>query len=286
MSVDTDHHWVEPGHVYLVGTPIGNLEDFSPRAQAVLRQVDRILCEDTRETEILCRTFDIHRPLVSFHAHNAPRRLQQVATWIAQGESLALVSDRGMPAISDPGQELMVWLYDNHIPFSVIPGPSAQVMAFAASGFPHPYVFWGFIPPSGKARRERLQEIQACPYASVIYEAPHHMDKTLNDLLELLGQDRLVVLGREMTKHFEEFWKGTLGELVSQNRTWKGEMVLVLGPKASASEQEPEWDKLIDDVENLVAAGHTIKEATQQIASQYHISRRELYNRAQKSRNN
>ena len=282
-----DRSWVEPGHVYLVATPIGNLEDFSFRGVAVLQQVDRILCEDTRQTDILCRAFDIHRPLVSFHAHNAGRRLHQISEWLDQGESLALVSDRGMPSVSDPGQELVLWLYEQHRPFSVIPGPSAQVTAFVGSGFPHPYIFWGFLPsPSlAKPRRESLEAMSQCPFTQVVYEAPHHMDKTLKDLAEKLGVNRELVLGRELTKHFEEYWKGTIGSLIAENRSWQGEAALVLGPPlAFESSKEPDWPFLIEKVDQLEEQGHTAKEAIQMIASQYRVSRRGLYNRVQKSR--
>ena len=285
MLLSPDHSGVEPGHVYFVATPIGNLGDFSPRGRDVLQQVDRILCEDTRQTDILCRSFDIHRPLVSFHAHNAYRRLQQISEWLEQGESLALVSDRGMPAVSDPGQELVGWLYEHKRSFSVIPGPSAQVTAFAGSGFPHPYVFWGFLPPPGKARHARIEEIGECSYTQILYEAPHHMDRTLKELAAVVGQDRPLVLGRELTKHFEEYWKGTIGILVAQNRDWKGEAVLVLGPPVSSEDRsEPDWNVLIDAVAELETQGHTTKEAIQLIASKHHISRRKLYNRVQKSR--
>ena len=282
-----DRSSVEPGHVYLVATPIGNLEDFSFRGVAVLKQVDRILCEDTRQTNILCRAFDIHRPLVSFHAHNAYRRLTQISEWLDQGESLALVSDRGMPSVSDPGQELMVWLYEHNRSFSVIPGASAQVTAFVGSGFPHPYIFWGFLPPQTKARHQRLEVMRGCPYTQVIYEAPHHMDKTLSDLAEALDPNRPLVLGRELTKHFEEYWKGTISVLIDQHRSWQGEAVLVLGPPTSSDDSvEPDWDFLIESVAQLETQGHTTKEAIRMTASQSHVSRRELYNRVQKSRIN
>ncbi len=271
--------------MYVVGTPIGNLDDFSLRGQAVLRQVDRILCEDTRETLVLCRYFNIQRPLVSFHAHNAKLRLPQISSWLRQGESLALVSDRGMPAVSDPGQELIAWLYANQMPFSVVPGPSAQVTAFTASGFPHPYVFWGFLPAGGTARRQCLKDMHDIPYTAVLYEAPHHMAKTVADLTEFFGSDYPVVIGRELTKHFEEYWRGTLGLLANTRTAWKGEIVVVLGPSPrQAFSDEPQWNLVIQEVERLVKQGCTIKEATQQIASQHHISRRELYNRVQKSR--
>ncbi len=278
---ESGRQWVEPGHVYLVGTPIGNLADFSSRAVAVLQQVDRILCEDTRETEMLCRQFGIRRPLVSFHAHNAAQRLPQVGQWIADGESLAMVSDRGMPAVSDPGQELVGWLYQSGVPFSIIPGVSAQVTAFAASGYPHPYAFWGFLPPSGKARRERWEAIAQWPFTGVIYEAPHHMEKLLAELCRLVGDERELMVGRELTKKFEEYWRGTARLLHEQKRVWRGEIVLVLAPPAPSSAPVP-WEALLAEVDRRVSAGATKKEAIQQIASEFHVSRRTLYNMAQK----
>ncbi|AUW92780.1 16S rRNA (cytidine(1402)-2'-O)-methyltransferase [Sulfobacillus thermotolerans] len=280
-----ERRWVEPGHVYLVGTPIGNLEDFSPRGQAVLRQVDRILCEDTRETEILCRQFGITRPLVSFHAHNAQKRLPLIAQWLTEGQSLAMVSDRGMPAVSDPGQELVAFLYQHAWPFTVVPGPSAQVVAYAASGYPHPYVFWGFLPNTGKARAERVAEIAASAFTGVLYIAPHHMEKTLETLAKALGSHRQVTVGRELTKRFEEFWQGTLGDLLAQERMWRGELVLVLAPPGEVA-QETDWEACMRAVEERVEAGEKTKEAIEYIASTHRVSRRELYNRIQSMRRN
>lgn len=285
MSKPEERQWVEPGHVYLVGTPIGNLEDFSPRGQAVLRQVDRILCEDTRETEILCRQFGIQRPLVSFHAHNAHQRLPMIAGWLQSGQSVAMVSDRGMPAVSDPGQELVAWLYQQRLPFTVVPGPSAQVTAFAASGYAHPYVFWGFLPPSGKSRREMLGHIAESAFTGVIYIAPHHMEKTLEALQGVLGPRRQVTVGRELTKRFEEYWQGSIGELREQNRSWRGEIVLVLAPPDPA-ERTVDWAECLQAVEALVVQGHSTKEAIEHIASAHNVSRRELYNRLQNQRRN
>ncbi len=268
-----------PGTLYLVATPIGNLKDWSVRAQEVLAGVDTVLAEDTRVTGLLCHNAGIVVRLVSFHAHNTRQRIPDIIGQLQQGRTFALASDRGMPAISDPGQELVeaVWAHDLHV--SVIPGPSAAVTAFAASGFPAPFGFWGFLPRHGEERRRVLAEIAQWPYAAVVFESPHHMAKTLTDLSAAVG-DCNIVLGREMTKRHEEFWRGSLQALADTPRTWQGECVLVIGPrKRIPGSREVDWSQLVSRVERMVAQGMHPNDAIRQVARDNAVSRRELYQR-------
>ncbi len=279
METSTEHSAVDPGTLYLVGTPIGNLGDWSSRAQEVLGQVDAVLAEDTRVTGLLCHNAGLSVRLISFHAHNTRQRMGDVVARLRSGESLALVTDRGMPAISDPGQELVDTLWQEGLKVSVVPGPSAATTAFAASGFPAPFAFWGFLPRSGADRRRALHDLSAWPHAAVVYESPHHMTATLEDLSEELGE-RDVLLAREMTKKFEEYWRGPLRALAAEGRSWKGECVLVLGPaKKMPGSGEVDWNQLVSRVDELVSQGQHPNEAMRQTAREYGVSRRELYQR-------
>lgn len=274
-----DDERLEPGTLYLVGTPIGNLGDWSPRAHAVLRGVQAILAEDTRVTGLLCHNADIQTPLISFHAHNTRQRIPEIMERLRSGEVLALVSDRGMPAVSDPGQELVDAIWEEGLRVSVVPGPSAGVTAFAASGFPAPFAFWGFLP-RGRERREMLAALQQWPHVAILYEAPHHMDKTLVDLSDALGADRPVLLAREMTKRFEEFWRGPLGDLRNMARAWRGECVLVVGPaKKIPGSDQVEWPQLVFRVQTMIAGGMHPNDAIRQVSRDSGVLRRELYQR-------
>ncbi|MCY0880102.1 MAG: 16S rRNA (cytidine(1402)-2'-O)-methyltransferase [Firmicutes bacterium] len=273
----------EPGTLYLVGTPIGNLADWSFRARSLLMHVDAILAEDTRVTGQLCQAAGIHVPLLSFHQHNTQERIPEVIRRLKQGERLALVSDRGMPAISDPGQELVDAVWQEGLRISVVPGPSAAIAAYAASGFPAPFTFWGFLPRAGKARRARLEEIRAWPHGQILYEAPHRMAATLRDLAQMLGRERRVLVGREMTKRHEEFWRGPLGQLLEEERAWRGECVVVIAPADKKPETlEVDWDQLALRVRALTQAGTPPATAVAQVAKEAGVSRRALYEYCQR----
>lgn len=276
---------MKPGTLYLVGTPIGNLSDFSPRAAEVLREVDAILAEDTRQAGILCQAFAIETPKIAFHRHNAERRIPEIVERLGRGDALALVTDRGMPAVSDPGAELVDRLWREDIPFAVVPGPTALTTAFAGSGYPHPFVFWGFLPTAAKARRVTLAEMAAVRHTQILYEAPHRLEKTLDRLARTLGGDREITIGRELTKQFEEFWRGTLAEAKGLEHLAKGELVLVLAPVGQASLPPPdpgEWEELVDRVVERTSAGWHEKEAIADLASQFGVNKRELYRLVQR----
>src|SRR6202045_1994927 len=201
-----------PG-LYLVGTPIGNLEDITLRALRVLKEADLIACEDTRQTQKLLQHYAIHKEMVSYHAHNELMRAPELVIQLEEGAQVALVSDAGMPVVSDPGHRLVVLCLRHHIPVVPIPGPSAFVAALAASGLPtDEFLFVGFLPPRAGAPRKALEALKDEPRALVLYEAPHRLAETLEDAADILGS-RPAVVAREVTKIHEEFLRGSLAEL-------------------------------------------------------------------------
>ncbi len=223
-----------PGVLYVVATPIGNLADASERALAVLRQVDMIACEDTRVTRTLLGRFGIDTPMSALHEHNEQQASAALVEQLLAGRSIALVSDAGTPAVSDPGARLVELAHRSRIRVSPVPGPNAAAAAFSVAGFADGrYLFGGFLPATGAARREALEAIEvALPV--VLYEAPHRIARTIDDLLAHFGPERDITIAREMTKKFEEIARMPLGEapawLKAASHREQGEFVLVVAP--------------------------------------------------------
>ena len=241
---------VEKGTLYIVGTPIGNLGDFSPRAREVLSEVDFIAAEDTRVTVKLLNHFEIKKPLISYFEHNKFEKGDYICDRILAGESCALVSDAGMPAISDPGELLVMQCAERDIPVYVVPGPSAVVSALAVSGLPTGrFSFEGFLSVNKKSRREHLSEIKNDKRTLIFYEAPHKLIYTLKDMLEAFG-NRKISLVREITKIHEEVKRTTLEEAIKyyDENSPKGEFVLVL---EGASVNEEQKELTIEDAVEL-----------------------------------
>ncbi len=228
----TEEKTLQPGALYVVGTPIGNLGDLSPRALETLSQADFIAAEDTRVTLKLLNHFGVKKPLFSYFEHNKATHGEQILRRLRDGETCALVSDAGMPAVSDPGEALIASCAAENIPVYVVPGPTAAVSALAVSGLPTGrFTFEGFLPVEKKARRQRLEALSREERTMILYEAPHKLVRTLEDLSEALGEDRPLALVRELTKVHEEVWRGTLSQALTRCRTDppRGEFVLVLG---------------------------------------------------------
>jgi 16S rRNA (cytidine1402-2'-O)-methyltransferase len=215
-----------------VATPIGNLEDITVRALRLLGEVDLIACEDTRHTAKLLHHYGIDKPMLSYHEHNETSRASQLAQRLEAGAKIALVSDAGMPVISDPGYRLISLCLERHIPVIPVPGPSAAIAALAASGLPvTEFLFVGFLPARATARRKTLENLAKDEHTLVLYEAPHRLVQTVSDALEALGRRRAVV-AREMTKIHEEFLRGDLAELLVrvQQQPIRGEITLLIAP--------------------------------------------------------
>ncbi len=263
------------GTLYLVATPIGNLEDITLRALRVLREADLIACEDTRQTRKLLDHYGIPKPVVSYHEHNEAERTPELIHKLEEGSAVALVSDAGTPLISDPGYRLVTAAAANGIRVEPLPGPSAALAALSASGLPtNEFHFAGFLPTRSAQRKKALLRLKDEPATLVFYEAPHRILDTLADIEEVLGA-RQVVLAREMTKVHEEFLRGTPGELRKARITLKGEFTVLVG-KA----EQPEVDDSVsipDAVESCVRAGMNRMDAMKAIARERGLSKRDVY---------
>jgi 16S rRNA (cytidine1402-2'-O)-methyltransferase len=265
------------GCVYIVSTPIGNLEDLSPRALRVLREVTLIACEDTRRTGRLCAHFEIRTPRMSLHAHNEPRRLPGLLDRIEAGAEIALVSDSGTPLLSDPGGRLVRAAIERGLPVVPIPGPSAILAGLVASGMAtRPFTFVGFLPRKGRARADWLARLRTFPGTIVLFEAPGRVQATLGDLFKVLGP-RQVAVARELTKRFEEVARGRLGQIDLPEP--RGEVTLVVegdDPVADASLTEKDEHALLS---RLVDEGHSVRDAARELAELHGISRSDAYRR-------
>ena len=268
--------------MYLVGTPIGNLEDITLRALRILKEADQIACEDTRHTQKLLAHYDIHKPLVSYHEHNEGKRAAELAAAMEQGAKIALVSDAGMPLVSDPGHKLVTLCLQNHIPVVPIPGPSALLAALSGSGMPtEEFLFAGFLPARSGDRRRALERLRIEERTIILYEAPHRIIECVADALEILG-DRPACLAREVTKLHEEFVRGKLSEILAaiEERPPRGEITLILG-SSDAVERHVQADSsqsLAARVEELMhQANLDRKEALKLAAKERGLTRRAAY---------
>jgi 16S rRNA (cytidine1402-2'-O)-methyltransferase len=277
-----------PG-LYLVGTPIGNLEDITLRAVRVLKEADQIACEDTRQTQKLLNHYGISTRTVSYHEHNEMTRAAELVLDLEGGARVALVTDAGMPGISDPGFRLISLAIRHHITVVPIPGASAFLAALVASGLPtDSFRFNGFLPPKSGQRRQMLESVGSSPRTQVFYEAPHRVKEAVEDVVDILGAERQVVIAREVTKLHEEFLRGRAGEILATLNTRgdiKGEITLLIGkaeegqPKIAASASVRRRLEQIMANENLDE-----KAALKRIAKEMGVSKSEAYRELQRSR--
>ena len=266
------------GRLVLVATPLGNMADLSPRAVSVLTSADAIACEDTRTTRRLLHLAGVPAPtLIAVHEHNEASMVGPVLERLERGETVALVSDAGLPAVSDPGERIVRAAADAGFAVSVVPGPSAFVAALAVSGLPAArFVFEGFLPRKGAERRHRLEAVAGEPRTVVLYEAPHRLRATLGDLAEACGPGRRVVLVRELTKLHEQVWRGTLGEADAVEP--RGEFVVVLD---GASPPPPVSEELIESsLLAELAAGAGRRDAVSAVAASLGVPKRRVYDAA------
>ncbi|MBO8138229.1 MAG: 16S rRNA (cytidine(1402)-2'-O)-methyltransferase [Desulfotomaculum sp.] len=268
------------GTLYLCATPIGNLEDVTMRVLKVLKECDLIAAEDTRHTRKLLTHFNIHTPLTSYHAYNEQKKGDKLLEKLIQGQNIAVVSDAGMPGISDPGSEIVKKAVECNITVVPVPGPTAAVAALVASGLPCArFAFEGFLPSNKKGRRRRLQMIVEEERTMVFYESPHRLVDTLEDMYKILG-NRPVVVAREITKKHEQFYRGDLLQAVEyyKQNPVKGEFTLVVAG-AQEKQKTSEWDDLsiTDHVMQLVQSGLDKKQAIKEVARLRGIPKREVY---------
>jgi 16S rRNA (cytidine1402-2'-O)-methyltransferase len=277
------------GTLYLVGTPIGNLEDITLRALRVLKEVDLIACEDTRESAKLLNHYGIDKPTVSYHEHNELTRAAELVVHLERGDNVAVVSDAGMPGVSDPGYRLVALAVRHHIRVVPIPGASAFLSALVASGLPtDSFHFGGFLPAKTGARRTALEAIRHSPRTQIFYEAPHRMVESLRDVVEVLGPERHVVIAREVTKLHEEFLRGRAQDVLAQleqRSEVRGEITLLIG-KADEIPQVAASSKSVGQrIKELVRAEKLEeKVALKQAAREFGVSRSEAYRELQRSK--
>jgi len=286
--------------LYLVATPIGNLEDITLRALRVLKEVDLIACEDTRQTQKLLNHYAIATPTTSYHEHNEMTRAAELVKQMQEGASVALVTDAGMPGISDPGYRLITLAIRHHVPVVPVPGASAFLAALVASGLPtDSFRFGGFLPAKRGERRTALEAIRTLPRTQVFYEAPHRIVETLADIVEVLGIGRQVVIAREVTKLHEEFLRGRAGELLETlkaREVVKGEITLLIGKAEDAAELRsagqpgaavPTRERLSirERVKQLMAEEKLDeKAALKRVAKERGVSKSEAYREMQRSK--
>jgi len=271
------------GLLFIVATPIGNLEDVTQRALRVLAEVDLIACEDTRRTHVLLNHFGIKTKTISYHEHNERERTEQICKLLVSGKDVALVSDAGTPLINDPGFRLINAAIELNLPIVPIPGPTALVSALVASGLPpDQFLFAGFLPARANARRARLEELRAITATLVFYEAPHRIAATLADALGVLG-NRPAAVARELTKMHEEIARGSLQELMQRfDKSARGEMVLLISgsgieERATDEKAAPASDRLVERVSELERQGLEAKAALKKAARELGIKRAEAY---------
>lgn len=266
------------GKLYLVATPIGNLEDITLRALRILKQVDIIAAEDTRQTLKLLNHFEIAKPLISYYRHNETQKIEQILQKLQEGQTIALVSDAGTPAISDPGEELVKKAIEKKIQVVPVPGACAAITALIASGQnTRQFLFLGFLPLNKKYRKEVLEEIQNAKQTCILYEAPHKLLTTLKDLKERIG-NRKVVLARELTKIHEEFLEGTIAELIEKVTAPRGEYVLLIeGRNTNSDKREKTFLTIEEQYKRYQEEGYDKKEIIKKIAKDKKVTKNEIY---------
>ena len=276
-----------PG-LYLVATPIGNLEDITLRALCVLKEADLIACEDTRQTQKLLNHYAIQTPTTSYHEHNEMTRAPELVIELEQGARIALVSDAGMPGISDPGFRLITLAIRHFVPVIPIPGASAFLAALVASGLPtDAFRFSGFLPAKRGPRRALLESIRESPRTQVFYEAPHRLTDTMEDIVEVLGPARHVVVAREVTKIHEEFLRGRADQALEalKTRAVKGEITLLIGKAEEGQQRVAAGVSVRQRLEQIMAAEKLDeKAALKRIAKEMGVSKSEAYRELQRSR--
>lgn len=262
--------------LYLIPTPIGNMEDITIRALNTLKMVDVVFCEDTRVTGQLLKYFDISKKLVSSHNYNESGNKDKLIEYLSSGLNVGLVSDRGTPIISDPGYELAKCAIENNFNVVSLPGATALIPALTSSGInPMPFYYYGFLNSKDSARRKELENLKNIDATLILYEAPHRINKTLVDLGNILGNNRKISISREITKKYEEIYRGTIGELIEQNNDYKGELVIIV----EGNKEKIEYKSLtVEDHVNLyIEDGNKVMDAIKIVAKERGMKKSEVY---------
>ena len=263
--------------LYLIPTPIGNMEDITIRALNILKEVDVVFCEDTRVTGQLLKYYDINKKLISSHNFNEANNKQKLLEYLKNNNSVGLVSDRGTPIISDPGYELAKTAIENGYNVVSLPGPTALIPALTSSGIsPMPFYYYGFLNNKDSARKKELEKLKNIEATLIIYEAPHRIKKTLEDIKNIFGKDRKISISREISKKYEEIYRGTVWEIIEQDNDYKGELVLVI----EGNNDIKKFDNMsiIEHVNFYVSDGMTLMDAIKAVSKERNIKKSEVYN--------
>ena len=279
----SSHRSEEPqsGVLYLVGTPIGNLNDISFRAIKILTDVSLIACEDTRQTKKITNRYEISNRLISFNKHNSRKRIPLIINYLKEGKSVALVTDAGLPSICDPGEDLVKIAKENKFETICIPGPSASLTALISSGFPaSKFIFEGFLPKKKSEREEILSEISNNEKTTIIYESPHRLNKLLLELKEFCGGQREISVSRELTKKFEEQINNNVDEIINifKNREIIGEITILIKGLEKSNQTELNVSKLKKELEELISAGLSLSAASKYLAKKKKLKKNLIYN--------
>lgn len=262
--------------LYLVPTPIGNLDDMTYRSINILNTVEVIFSEDTRVTLQLLNHFDIKKKLIALHDHNEDSEKEKVLEYLKNGKSVAIVTDRGTPIISDPGYKTVKYVTDNGYNVVGLPGANAFVPALITSGIePSPFMFYGFLNSKDSKRKTELESLKFCKYTIIFYEAPHRIKKTMEEILEIFG-DRQVSLSREISKKFESIYRGNISDLLSTLNNIKGEFVIVVSPYKEDNSNNNELS-VIDNVKLYIENGMEVMDAIKRVAKERNIPKNEIY---------
>lgn len=275
--------------LYLVATPIGNLEDITLRALRILKEVDLIACEDTRQTQKLLSHYGIETRTTSYHEHNELTRSAELIMHLEQGQSIALVTDAGMPGISDPGYRMVALAIRHHMPVVPIPGPTAFLAALVASGLPtDSFRFGGFLPEKSAKRRKVLEGAKTSPRTQIFYEAPHRLIESLEDVVDVLGPTRHVVIAREVTKIYEEFVRGQARDVLAEMKLRdevRGEITLLIGKEEDQGAPVLEQKNVRQRIRDLMKSeGLDEKDAMKRLAKEMGVSKSEVYREMQKGK--
>ncbi|HFI0507894.1 TPA: 16S rRNA (cytidine(1402)-2'-O)-methyltransferase [Streptococcus suis] len=267
------------GSLFLVPTPIGNLQDMTFRAIQTLKDVDIIAAEDTRNTGLLLKHFEIDTKQTSFHEHNAHEKIPVLIDWLKSGKSIAQVSDAGLPSISDPGHDLVKVAIAEDIPVVALPGASAGITALIASGLaPQPHIFYGFLPRKAGQQKDFFQEKRAYPETQIFYESPYRVVDTLENMLSVYG-DRQVTVVRELTKLYEEYQRGTISEVLDylKDTPLKGECLIIVAGVGEEELPSAEDVDLKAEVEKEISSGRKPNQAIKEVAKRYQLKKQEVY---------
>ena len=261
--------------LYLIPTPIGNMDDLTYRTVEVLKMVDVLFCEDTRESGKLLKYLGISKKMITNHEHNEASNCEKVINYLSSGKNVGLVSDRGTPVISDPGYEIAKFVMEQGYNVVGLPGANALIPALIVSGIsPKPFLFFGFLNSKSTKRRKELEELKGVKATLIFYEAPHRINETLIDLGEILGNNRKISISREITKKYEEVYRGTIKEIINQNIDFKGEMVLVV---EGNSEKKEYSMSLMEHLNLYIEEGYSNKDAIKMVAKERGLKKSEVY---------